>query len=151
MHLIRSAGHLSTGRACGYLAPGNKDRSRLRHGSYYLPPSNRFSGSAGSGDSTMAWSKESRQSRGYGAAWDKTRKRIMQRDCGLCQECKRNGRVAVGGQCDHIKPKAKGGTDDDSNLEMLCESCHTAKTARDSGKTLKPRETIGLDGWPVTG
>ncbi|MGK3435535.1 HNH endonuclease [Klebsiella pneumoniae] len=32
---------------------------------------------------------------------------------------------------DHIKAKAHGGTDDDSNLESLCWPCHRTKTGRE--------------------
>jgi len=40
--------------------------------------------------------------------------------------------VAKQASCvDHIKAKAHGGTDEDSNLESLCWSCHAAKTARE--------------------
>jgi 5-methylcytosine-specific restriction protein A len=82
----------------------------------------------------------SRHERGYGTKWEKIRKLILQRDCGLCQECLRNGRVhAVGDKpftafCDHIVPKAEGGTDDYENLQTLCRSCHTAKTDKEKNK-----------------
>ena len=85
-------------------------------------------------------SRGSRHERGYGSKWDKIRERILKRDCGLCQECLRNGRVhAVGGKpfsafCDHIVPKVDGGTDDDENLQTLCRSCHTAKTDKEKNQ-----------------
>ena len=75
-----------------------------------------------------------RHERGYGTDWDKRRKRILERDSGLCQECLRNGYVKTVGNkpfsayVDHIVPKAQGGSDDDTNLQVLCRSCHTAKT-----------------------
>ena len=96
-----------------------------------------------------AWDKggKTRHQQGYGSAWDKLRKTILQRDKGLCQECKRKGRVRAGNQCDHIKPKAKGGTDDPSNLEILCKPCHLEKNLRDKGHRVKP--TFGADGWPI--
>lgn len=75
----------------------------------------------------------SRQLRGYGAAWDRTRKRILDRDEGLCQPCMREGRTAVGTQVDHITPKSRGGSDDDANLQTICVACHATKTARESG------------------
>lgn len=81
-----------------------------------------------------------RHERGYGSKWDKIRERIIRRDNGLCQECLRSGRVTQVGHvkfsyyCDHIVPKEEGGTDDDSNLQSLCRSCHTAKTDREKNR-----------------
>ncbi len=95
----------------------------------------------------MAWSKASRQSRGYGRQWERLRKAVLERDGFLCQPCKASGRVKLGNQVDHIKPKAKGGTDDPANLQAICEPCHKTKTIKDSGKTVKP--VTGKDGWPV--
>jgi 5-methylcytosine-specific restriction protein A len=74
----------------------------------------------------------SRQQRGYGAAWERLRKEIIDRDEGLCQECLRNGRVTLGTQVDHVTPKSQGGTDSPMNLELKCEPCHATKTARES-------------------
>lgn len=90
----------------------------------------------------------SRQDRGYGADWDKRRKRILERDGYLCQEHKRQGILKAVGDTpfsayvDHIKPKAEcralGWTqeqiDDDTNLQTLCRSCHTAKTDREKNR-----------------
>lgn len=36
-------------------------------------------------------------------------------------------------ECDHIVPKHRGGTDDYSNLQSLCKSCHANKTAQEQG------------------
>ena len=74
----------------------------------------------------------SRQSRGYGAEWEQTRKRILSRDNGLCQPCLQGGRLRPATQVDHVVPKAEGGTDDDSNLQAICKSCHQAKTAAEA-------------------
>ncbi|MFW4112699.1 HNH endonuclease, partial [Klebsiella pneumoniae] len=41
----------------------------------------------------------------------------------------RNGRAVAAKTVDHIKAKAHGGTDDDSNLESICYACHKSKTA----------------------
>jgi 5-methylcytosine-specific restriction protein A len=103
----------------------------------------------------MAWSKESRQSRGYGAAWDKRRLRILKRDCGICQPCKRAGRLSQGNQVDHIISKAKAATlgwgqtqiDGDTNLQAICEPCHKLKTKVERG--FVPKAETGADGWPV--
>lgn len=105
----------------------------------------------------MAWSNESRQSRGYGSLWDKIRKRVVERDQGMCQKCKRDGRVTAGKEVDHITPKAEAAkrgwtqaqTDAMANLELLCTPCHLEKSAKDKGRTYRPKVQIGEDGWPV--
>lgn len=74
----------------------------------------------------------SRHQRGYGSEWERARKRIIERDLGLCQECLRQGRTSVGEQVDHITPKAQGGGDNEANLQLLCGACHRTKTARES-------------------
>jgi 5-methylcytosine-specific restriction protein A len=35
---------------------------------------------------------------------------------------------------DHVTPLARGGEDVDSNVQVLCKSCHKTKTAMDFGK-----------------
>lgn len=75
--------------------------------------------------------------RGYAGVMD--RKRIRERDCGLCQECKRQGRVSPGHPVDHIVPLWAGGSDDDSNKETLCVPCHDAKTAREARQRILGR------------
>ncbi len=72
---------------------------------------------------------KSRHERGYGSQWDIKRARILKRDNHLCQNCLRNGRAEAAKTVDHIKAKAHGGTDDDSNLESICYACHKSKTA----------------------
>lgn len=74
----------------------------------------------------------SRHQRGYGATWDRTRKRILDRDENLCQPCLKVGKTTLGTQVDHITPKAQGGTDLDGNLQTICEACHRAKTSSES-------------------
>jgi 5-methylcytosine-specific restriction enzyme A len=92
------------------------------------------------GSTWNRWQRgRTRQERGYGAAWERIRLAILQRDRYLCQECKRQGRftqLVVGNRAasnsarvDHIVPKARGGTNDEANLEALCRLCHDAKTA----------------------
>ena len=95
----------------------------------------------------MAWSKTSRHERGYGGTWDKLRAFILRRDNHLCQPCLNADRITPASQVDHIKPKAKGGTDDADNLQAICNPCHEDKTARDKGHRIKV--AIGLDGWPA--
>lgn len=73
-----------------------------------------------------------RHRRGYGYGWEVLRERILQRDCSLCQPCRRAGRITIGNAVDHIVPKTRGGTDDEANLQCICEPCHAAKTQRES-------------------
>ncbi|HEM8654880.1 HNH endonuclease [Klebsiella aerogenes] len=77
---------------------------------------------------------KSRHERGYGSQWDIKRARILKRDNHLCQNCLRSGRAVPAKTVDHIKAKAHGGTDEDSNLESLCWPCHRTKTGRERFK-----------------
>lgn len=109
----------------------------------------------------MAWGKESRQARGYGAAWDRIRKVVLARDGGLCQckHCKASGNPEVAHEVDHITPKvrarAMGWTleqmDALTNLQAINRECHKRKSKEDEGKTLRPVLTVGLDGFPIEG
>jgi 5-methylcytosine-specific restriction protein A len=64
-----------------------------------------------------------------GSAWMKIREEVMNRDCGICQTCKRNGNVSAATQVDHIIPLHQGGTDAMDNLEAICTNCHSIKTS----------------------
>lgn len=101
----------------------------------------------------MTWHRTSRHSRGYGTAWDKLRKTILERDKHLCQPCLANGRPTPATQVDHVTPKAKGGTDAADNLQGICAPCHDLKTAQDAadaqGRAYRPKVAFGADGWPA--
>ena len=71
------------------------------------------------------------------------RRRIFERDKGICQICgaktrffrsgyddpfSRDGTKA--GSVDHITPLTKGGTDDESNLRWCCRSCNCSRGNR---------------------
>ncbi len=61
--------------------------------------------------------------------WAATRRRILDRDQGVCWICGRPG----ADQVDHKVPLAQGGTEDDSNLGAVHgEPCHAVKTAREA-------------------
>ena len=62
------------------------------------------------------------------------RNKIKARDCGLCQECKRKGRVRAGADVDHIIPLHLGGSDEESNKELLCKPCHDDKSKREAAE-----------------
>lgn len=105
----------------------------------------------------MAWSKESRHSRGYGNEWTKLRTKIMERDKGLCQVCFRKGQITLAKEVDHITSKAEAKrlrwsqakVDHPSNLQAICQPHHLQKTAEENGQTYRPKVEIGEDGWPI--
>jgi len=84
----------------------------------------------------------SRHERGYGAAWDKLRRQILERDNYLCQPSLRAGRVVQATQVDHIVNKAEwlrvhgtlAGVDDPANLQAICEAEHRKKTQLESNR-----------------
>lgn len=73
-----------------------------------------------------------RHQRGYGAEWTKLRVIILKRDAGICQLCRAAGRIVFANEVDHIIPKAEGGTDEESNLQAICKTCHVKKTQQES-------------------
>jgi len=81
---------------------------------------------------------------GYQASKQRTRIRI--RDGYCCQMCKRAVRV---GEVDHRIALVNGGSDEDSNLWLLCSTCHADKTRLDLGH--KVRTGNGEDGMPTSG
>lgn len=81
----------------------------------------------------------SRHERGYGAEWEKTRKRILSRDKGLCQVCLGNGRYRPARAVDHKTPKFEGGTDADENLQAICADCHATKTQAEAKRARQGR------------
>lgn len=103
------------------------------------------------------WPTTSRHERGYDSKWVKTRERILRRDFGICQPCLKQGHMHTGNEVDHIVSKAEGQRlgwaqsriECDANLQTICKTAHAEKTAKEQGRTLKPKQTIGLDGFPV--
>lgn len=88
-------------------------------------------------DHPRNWGKQdkkrgNRHERGYGNDWVRLRGEVMLRDKGLCQPCKSQARYTPAAEVDHIVPKAQGGTDDRANLQAICRSCHSLKTAYES-------------------
>lgn len=74
----------------------------------------------------------SRHERGYGKVWDRLRKAVLLRDKGLCQPCLARDDVTSGNEVDHIIPKSQGGTDEETNLQVICKACHQVKTQREA-------------------
>lgn len=76
-----------------------------------------------------------------------TRRRRYLAEHPLCARCDAFGRTSEAVELDHVVPLAKGGTDDESNLQGLCVACHKAKTNEDFGH--RQRTIVGPDGFPV--
>ena len=51
------------------------------------------------------------------------RLRIFERDNGRCRRCESRQNLEI----DHIIPRVCGGTNDDSNLRLLCRKCNIAR------------------------
>jgi 5-methylcytosine-specific restriction protein A len=76
----------------------------------------------------------SRHERGYGSEWVKIRRQVLSRDKGLCQVCLAAGRYRPAKAVDHVVSKSAGGSDDERNLQSICDPCHKAKTAAESAE-----------------
>jgi hypothetical protein len=50
----------------------------------------------------------------------------------LCRHCRAKGFVTEATVPDHIVPLAFGGSDEDSNIQCLCDECHKVKSAIES-------------------
>lgn len=67
----------------------------------------------------------------YDRRWRKRRRVKLLKDP-LCEECKREGRLTLATDVDHVIPHRGDRRlfDDDDNLQSLCKPCHSKKTAR---------------------
>lgn len=86
--------------------------------------------------------------RGYGARWQKLRGAYLRANP-LCVDCAQHGRTTAANEVDHILPKRLGGTDEWENLQPLCKSCHSRKTARES--TTSAVDITIIAGPPASG
>lgn len=63
-------------------------------------------------------------------AWKKVREFVIERDKGLCQRCKREGRLTAGKIVHHKIPLTPANINDTrislnpDNLEYVCKECH---------------------------
>lgn len=85
------------------------------------------------------WNKQPRRTgstteRGYGHAWRQLREKVLQRDNYLCVKHLERDEIAEATDVDHIVAKEHGGTDEMSNLQSLCSTCHKEKTAKEDSK-----------------
>ena len=97
--------------------------------------------------------------RGYGSRWATLRKMVLAAHP-LCADPggvhAANGEVVLATDVDHIVPLQQGGTDELGNLQALCHSCHSIKTAREDGGfgNHRSKETAGRGGEflePISG
>jgi 5-methylcytosine-specific restriction protein A len=51
----------------------------------------------------------------------------------VLSQCHAEGRVTAAQHVDHVVPREQGGSDDWANLQALCASCHSRKTALEDG------------------
>ena len=58
------------------------------------------------------------------------RVKILMRDKSTCQICGKTPKDNVTLHVDHILPVSRGGTNEESNLRVLCHTCNTSKGAR---------------------
>lgn len=65
----------------------------------------------------------------------------------LCRDCYAKGIITASTVPDHIVPLSQGGTDDDSNIQCLCDECHDTKTRQDFGH--RERSEVDATGWPT--
>ncbi len=66
-----------------------------------------------------------------GRPWRRKRAAILVRDEYTCQTC---GIITLQLEVDHIVNRARGGSDDEANLQALCIPCHKLKTAAESAE-----------------
>lgn len=87
--------------------------------------------------------------RGYTSRWRRIRKQVLAEDP-LCCHCEARGRVTLATEVDHITPLSDGGTHERDNLQPLCKSCHSKKTAQDKRNHSQGYLTgYDLDGYPI--
>jgi 5-methylcytosine-specific restriction enzyme A len=86
-------------------------------------------------DQTHEQTRGSATARGYGSAYQKTARLVLAEHHrgwpGMCPGWQRPPHPSEDLTVDHIIPKARGGTDDRENLQVLCRPCNSTKAAAD--------------------
>ena len=91
-------------------------------------------GMAGAGDGGMVHvlfyemlsSSHNRKKRRTISGYNKILKKLLVKYKFKCVDCGATDKLTI----DHIKPVSKGGTDNFSNLQILCKSCNSSKGAK---------------------
>jgi 5-methylcytosine-specific restriction protein A len=99
-----------------------------------------------------SWVKKNEPPRIRGRRLQRERKMLFE-DQPLCVECRKQGRVTVATQRDHIIPLSQGGLDVPENTQPLCQACHDEKSRRESrsGQEIKEGKVIVVYGPPGAG
>jgi 5-methylcytosine-specific restriction endonuclease McrA len=79
--------------------------------------------------------------------WRKTRRHQLMVQP-LCEQCRREGRITVATEVDHVRPHGGDWVEFRTGaLQSLCRDCHQVKTQRERG--YRPRPWYGFDGSPI--
>ncbi len=62
-------------------------------------------------------------------SWKRLRRAVLATRGRVCMACGEVGEVV-----DHIVPRKRGGGDHASNLQVLCRSCHSTKSAKEGSR-----------------
>lgn len=62
---------------------------------------------------------------------DRVKERIARECDDRCQKCRRPVGPKLPARFDHVTPLILGGANRETNIQLLCEPCHTAKTGLD--------------------
>jgi 5-methylcytosine-specific restriction enzyme A len=81
---------------------------------------------------------------------DRERAKLFLDGGGRCAECKRILKSGDKWTADHIIARENGGTEDNSNFQVLCEWCDKLKTAADHGKAAKIRSVAAKHVVPTS-
>ena len=71
-----------------------------------------------------------------GKRWKQLFYMALDRQGPYCRHCKK---LNYGLQLDHVVPIARGGDHTDSNVQLLCVTCHKKKTASEATKRSKAK------------
>jgi 5-methylcytosine-specific restriction protein A len=74
-----------------------------------------------------------------GRKWMKIKTDVLIATDHYCVECQKQGISTIAAEVDHVVPLWKGGTNERSNLQGLCEAHHARKTAREAAERAKLR------------